>query len=129
MQNQFDKNEFKNSEHVYKDAKQISVDLRPYKKLSDYVKVEVKIEIFGRDLKQVEITKKGLTKKMFKGHLEVKFTAYLTGAVIFFVCLDFGKKLLFSDSLLGRLVGGIHGPWDILIVLGYLTSSQRGFCL
>jgi len=73
----FDKKEFKNSEHVYKDSKQIVLDLRPYKKLSDYVKVEVKIQIVGYKLKEVEIENKGLKKKMFNGLVEVKFSAYI----------------------------------------------------
>jgi|FLOH01.1.fsa_nt_gi hypothetical protein len=77
QQHSFDKNEFKNSEHVYEDSKQLEMDLRPYKKLSDYVKVEIKIVIVGKNLKEVEIEQKGIKKKLFKGDLSVTFTSYL----------------------------------------------------
>lgn len=76
-QHGFDKNEFKNSEHVYKDSKQLEMDLRPYKKLSDYVKVEIKIIIIAKDLKHVEIDNKGIKKKMYNGHVQVTFYSYL----------------------------------------------------
>ncbi|MAG39296.1 hypothetical protein CMO90_04390 [Candidatus Woesearchaeota archaeon] len=77
QQHGFDKNEVLNSEHVYQNSKQLEMVLRPYKKLSDYVKVEIKIKITAKNLKNVEIKKKGLTKKFYKGNIEIIFTSYL----------------------------------------------------
>lgn len=76
-QHKFDKVEFKNSEQVFKDGKQLRFDIRPYKKLSDYVKAEIKVILVAKNMKEVEITKKGITKKLYTGHVEIAFTAYL----------------------------------------------------
>lgn len=75
--NHFDRNEFTNSEHVYKDGKQLRLDVRPYKKISDYVKIEVKIELFASHLKEQLIEIKGIKKKLYKGHVKIMFTGYL----------------------------------------------------
>ncbi|MBC8496007.1 hypothetical protein H8D36_07660 [archaeon] len=72
----FDKHEFKNAEQIFEHGKQLEMDLRPYKKLSDYVKVEIKIEIVARNLKEVEIEKKGIKKKMMSGPIDISFTSY-----------------------------------------------------
>ncbi len=76
-QHTFDKNEFMNSQHVYEDSKQMEMDLRPYKKLSDYVKVELKIKIKATNLKLVEIEKGGVKKKLYNGNVKVRFIGYL----------------------------------------------------
>ena len=76
-QHSFDWNENKNIEHVYKDHKQLEMDLRPYKKISDYVMVEIKILITATDLTPIEIDIKGLKKKLYKGKLNIVFKAYL----------------------------------------------------
>ncbi|MBU1854980.1 MAG: hypothetical protein KKF89_04630, partial [Nanoarchaeota archaeon] len=76
-QHSFDKNEFRNCEFVFKESKDLILDIRPYKRLSEYAKTEIKIEITGTDLKKVEIEKKGLKKKLYKGHLKVILTSYL----------------------------------------------------
>lgn len=72
----FDKHEFKNAEQIFEHGKQLEMDLRPYKKLSDYVKVEIKIDIVARNLKEVEIEKKGIKKKMVSGPIDISFTSY-----------------------------------------------------
>lgn len=77
QQHSFDKNEHKNSEHIYEDEKQLIMDLRPYKKLSDYVKVEIKMIIIAKHLKEVEIEKDGVKRKLYKGHINITFTAYM----------------------------------------------------
>ncbi len=76
-QHSFDKHEFKNVEQVYKGYKQLEMDLRPYKRLSDYYRTEIRIEIIGRKLKEVVVEKKGLKKKLYNGKLEIIFTSFL----------------------------------------------------
>ncbi|MBU1202017.1 MAG: hypothetical protein KJ583_05975 [Nanoarchaeota archaeon] len=76
-QHTFDKDEFLNSEHVYQDSKQLEMELRPYKKFSDYVKGEIKIMITATDLKKVEIEKKGVKRKLYNGKVTVTFYSYL----------------------------------------------------
>ncbi|MBU0471389.1 MAG: hypothetical protein KKF65_02095, partial [Nanoarchaeota archaeon] len=49
-QHSFDKNEFRNCEFVFKESKDLILDIRPYKRLSEYAKTEIKIEITGTDL-------------------------------------------------------------------------------
>ena len=65
-QHSFDWKDFKNSEQVYKDHKMLEMDLRPYKKLSDYVEVEIRIYITATNLKEQEVNIKGLKKKFYK---------------------------------------------------------------
>ncbi|NQU98891.1 hypothetical protein HQ533_05485 [Candidatus Woesearchaeota archaeon] len=76
-QHSFDKHEFRNAELTHKEGKDLVMDLRPYKRLSDYLKTEIKIEIMATNLKHVEIKKKGLKKKMYKGHIDITFTAFI----------------------------------------------------
>ena len=77
QQHSFDKNEFMNSEHVYKDSKQLDMDLRPYKKFSDYVKAEIKIRIKATNLKFVEVEKNNVKKKYYHGKIKIVFVTYL----------------------------------------------------
>jgi len=76
-QHSYDWKDHKNFEQVYKDHKQIEMDLRPYKKYSDYVMVELRMDIVGTNLKEVEINMSGLKKKMYKGDLKIVFKGFL----------------------------------------------------
>ena len=76
-QRTFDKNEYRNFEYVHEGHKQIDMELRPYKKLSDYIKVEIRIKIRATNLKHVEIEKNGVKKKYYHGKVKVVFVTYL----------------------------------------------------
>lgn len=76
-ENKFDRNEFMNAEHIYEDSKQLDIDVRPYKKISDYVKLEIKIKIKATNLKYKEVEVNGIKRKYYHGHVNVKFFSYL----------------------------------------------------
>ncbi|MBU0666382.1 MAG: hypothetical protein ABIC91_00485 [Nanoarchaeota archaeon] len=72
----YDKAERRNYEQVFKDCKLIEMELHPYKKISDYAKFEFKIDIVLSDLTEVEVERNNVKMKLWKGKVEIKFTAY-----------------------------------------------------
>lgn len=74
----YDKNELWNFEEVYEDGKQITLKIQPYKKLSDYAKVEIRITVTMKRLKEVEIEKKTGKIKILRGEASFVFDVFLT---------------------------------------------------
>jgi hypothetical protein len=73
----YDKKEVKNYEFVDEDSKQIELELRPYKKITDYAKYEIRIEARFTNLKEVEVeTKNKIKQKLWKGQVLMRFTAF-----------------------------------------------------
>jgi hypothetical protein len=73
----YEKQELKNEEDVAEDEKQVILRIKPYKKVSDYAMIEIKIEAAFSNLKSVEIEKDNIKIKMNKGHIKMVFNAYL----------------------------------------------------
>ena len=73
----YDSNEVFNMEQVYEDFKQIIIETRPYKKISDYAKIEFKIEIAFSKLKEQIIERDGIKQKLMRGEANFVFTTYL----------------------------------------------------
>lgn len=69
--------ELMNEEHVYDDGRQILLELRPYKELSEYAKVEIKIDLLFKKLEHVTITRNDVKHKTQKGELEISFSTYI----------------------------------------------------
>ena len=73
----YDMWENKNFEEVYEDGKKIIFELIPYKKVSDYYKLEIRVFAVFENLKEVEIEIKGVKQKLLKGAANFTFDAIL----------------------------------------------------
>ncbi|MAE13293.1 hypothetical protein CMO92_01900 [Candidatus Woesearchaeota archaeon] len=74
----FDKMETKNYEEVYEEGKQVTLEIIPYKKITDYVKIEIKVTGYFTHLNDVEIEKNGAKLHLVKGKASIIFDAYHT---------------------------------------------------
>src|SRR3989338_2413720 len=73
----YDKYEKKNFEHVYKDGKQIEIEMEPWKKTTDYAKAIIKTNILVTNLKEVVIKKDKFTVKTNQGKILITFMGFL----------------------------------------------------
>ena len=73
----YDMWENKNYEEVYEEGKKIIFELIPYKKVSDYYKLEIRIFVVFENLKEVEVELRGVKQKLLKGRADFTFDAIL----------------------------------------------------
>jgi hypothetical protein len=73
----YDMFENKNYEEVYEDGKKIIFELIPYKKVSDYYKLEIRVFAVFESLKEVEIELHGVKQRLLKGRANFTFDAIL----------------------------------------------------
>ncbi|MBR9690395.1 hypothetical protein GOV08_01800 [Candidatus Woesearchaeota archaeon] len=73
----FDKRVMKNEEHVQQDGKFIHVIMQPWKKISYYVKHEIKIDLSVHHAKEETREIDGVKRKFTNGTFEAKFWGYL----------------------------------------------------
>ncbi len=73
----YDKREINNLEKVEPEGKYIELELQPYKKLSDYAKIIIRIFIRMFDIKEVEIEVDGKKVKVNQGRLEILLDGFL----------------------------------------------------
>lgn len=73
----YDKFEVWNFEEVYEDGKQITLKLHPYKKLSDYVKVEIRINAILSKLKETVIEQDGVKISLMRGQAKFTFDTFV----------------------------------------------------
>jgi len=73
----YDKQEIKNWEDVSETEKQIVLEIVPYKKVSDYARIDIRIFMIFSKLSEMDIEKDGVKYKMNKGRAEFYFDAYL----------------------------------------------------
>ena len=64
-------------ESVEKEGKVITAKLEPFKKLTDYAKAIIKIEIMISDCKEVEVTRAGKKQKLNKGKVVIEIKSIL----------------------------------------------------
>lgn len=76
-ENGYDKLEVWNFEEVYEDGKQITLKLHPYKKISDYIKIEIRILVLLSKLKETIIEQDGVKNKLMKGEASFKFDTFV----------------------------------------------------
>ncbi|MFO7711353.1 MAG: hypothetical protein R6V53_06305 [Candidatus Woesearchaeota archaeon] len=72
----YDKVEKKNIEVVKPEGKYVEILLEPYKKISDYIKVIVKIRMIISDLKEIEIEREKKKVKINQGNLQIIIDGY-----------------------------------------------------
>ena len=73
----YDKMEEWNYEEVYEDGKQITLKLKPYKKLSDYAMVEIRINAVLSKLKETEVEHDGVKTTLMKGQAKFQFETFV----------------------------------------------------
>ncbi|MFH1506352.1 MAG: hypothetical protein ABIE94_05195 [archaeon] len=92
----------KNYEEVYEDGKQVTVEMTPFKKASEYAKYRMRITMVCRGLKDVEIEKGGVKTRLLKGEVHMVFDTYLetdfenawdTRPVYYFLRMIFDKYI------------------------------------
>lgn len=73
----YDKLEKKNSEVVTKTGRDIELVLKPYKKITDYAKIEFNIRIKVIGMTDVIVKRNNMEMKLNKGKLALTLTSYL----------------------------------------------------
>lgn len=71
------KQEIKNWEDVSQNEKQIILEIIPYKKVSDYARLDIRIFMIFSKLTEIDLEKDGINFKMNKGRAEFYFDAYV----------------------------------------------------
>ena len=72
----YDKRETKNYEEVYEDHRQVTIEMLPYKKISDNVKFEMRLFMIFKNLQETEVEKDGKKVKLMKGTAQIFMDAY-----------------------------------------------------
>jgi hypothetical protein len=75
---QYDKREIKNVEFVKPEGKYVELWLMPWKKITDYAKIEIKIRLIIENLKEVEVEKDNHKVKMNQGTIKMVIDGFLT---------------------------------------------------
>jgi hypothetical protein len=73
----YDKYEKKNEEQVLETGRKIEIELRPWKKTTDYAKNEIRLRIFVDNMVDIEVERDGSKMKMHKGDIQMIFDAFL----------------------------------------------------
>jgi hypothetical protein len=73
----YDKFEKWNFEEVYEDGKQITLKLHPFKKINDYVKIEIRINALLSKLKETTINQDGVKITLMKGQAKFTFDTFV----------------------------------------------------
>lgn len=73
----YDMFENKNYEEVYEDGKKIIFELIPYKKVSDYYRLEIRVFAVFESLKETEVELNGVKQRLLKGRANFTFDAIL----------------------------------------------------
>ncbi|MFP4524031.1 MAG: hypothetical protein ACLFO2_01765 [Candidatus Woesearchaeota archaeon] len=76
-ENHYDKVESKNFEHVEEGHRQIILELMPYKKVSDYARIDLRIYVELTNLTEEVVTKGGVKQKYYRGDAFFSFDAFL----------------------------------------------------
>jgi len=69
--------ETRNEEKLTDKGKDIFIEARPYRKLSDYLKKVIELEIYVRDLNDKIVKVDGHKQKYQEGEVEIRFSAVL----------------------------------------------------
>ncbi len=76
-EHRYDKREIWNFEEVYEDGKQITLKLQPFRRISDYVRIEIRLTVTLKKLTEVIIEKKELKIKTMKGEAHFVFDTFI----------------------------------------------------
>jgi len=73
----FDKREVRNQEHVKPTGKYIELELQPWKKITDYARHVIKINLVLLHIKDVIVEQEGKRYKMQSGKINITLDGYL----------------------------------------------------
>ena len=73
----YDKREVRNIEIVKPEGKYIEIELMPWKKINDYVRHIIRVEMKMMNIKEVEVEKDGHRMRLNSGRVNFVFDAYL----------------------------------------------------
>ncbi len=73
----YDKDDRKNYEQVLKTGRDIRLDLWPWKTITDYAKIQLKIIIHVKEMKDVVVKKDERDVKMNQGKVSINFNGFL----------------------------------------------------
>ena len=73
----YDKQEVKNWEDVTESEKQIVLEIVPYKKVSDYARIDIRVFMIFSKLSELDVEKEGIRSRVNKGRAEFYFDAYV----------------------------------------------------
>lgn len=133
----YDKRVTKNEHQILEKRKIIDVELKPWKKISDYIKYEMKI-LVSSDFEDVQIEIEGKEKIVQKGKISIKFDAVMmtdyehnweTKPEYFFLRTIFNKwiyksKLTQWDNLLKEHVHHLKTEISSFLNLGRYTTEE-----
>jgi len=73
----FDKRDVRQREHATKDAKYIEMELQPWKKITDYARHVIKMELKMSGIKDVEVEMNSHKTRLNRGKVSIIFDGYL----------------------------------------------------
>lgn len=73
----YDKQELKNHEQVTGDEREIVMEIMPFRKISDYEKIEIRLFMIFKHLKEADVDFQGTIKKVFVGDAVISMDCYL----------------------------------------------------
>ncbi|MBN2454748.1 hypothetical protein JXB11_04340 [Candidatus Woesearchaeota archaeon] len=73
----FDKREVRNQEHVQPEGKYIELELQPWKRITDYARHVIRVDIRMFRVKDVVVEQEGKRHKMQSGKVNIVFDGYL----------------------------------------------------
>ncbi|MBS3165233.1 hypothetical protein J4439_07430 [Candidatus Woesearchaeota archaeon] len=73
----WDKRETRNSEFVSPEGKYVEMEIEPFKKITDYAKLVIRINIIIKNLKEVVVEKQKHKMKMNQGDVQVIIDGFL----------------------------------------------------
>jgi len=132
----YDRLETKNFEEVYDTGRQITIELLPYKKPNDYVKVEIRIYAFFRNLKERIVEVDGVKRKLFHGRAEIWFDANLytdfehrwQDRVLFYFIRTMTDKFIKRSQSHMIEEFAIKDCWDVIdLVKSFLNMHRYSF--
>jgi len=124
----FDNSEKKNFEHVYPTGKQIEAEMWPWRKMTDYSRMILKVHFLITNIKEVEIVKDGLKKKLNQGKVIMTVNSYHE--------TDYENKweskalFIFLRTLFDKFVFSVHtGKYDQQIIdeTNHLFHLVKGY--
>ncbi|MCK5643745.1 MAG: hypothetical protein KAJ19_23290 [Gammaproteobacteria bacterium] len=135
-EHQYDTHDIQNLEQIREDKRYLELVLLPYRKVSDYIKFDIKIKIVAADLIETVVEKNGMKTKLDKGNVTIVFNAfYITDyenkwseqAVHYFIRLAYNKFInkAHMDKYKGQLVDDVNNLRDNLKAYLNIHRYQR----
>ncbi|MBR9692317.1 hypothetical protein GOV07_00110 [Candidatus Woesearchaeota archaeon] len=129
----YDRCEAKNYEEVYETGRQVTIELLPYKKPNYYLKVEIRVHAFFKNLKERVVEIDGVKRKLFHGRAELWFDANLytdfehrweNRVFFYFLRTVTDKFIKRSQTHLAEDVA-IRDCWDVVDLVKSFLNMKR----